>query len=1162
MILKKAFYVGVALVVFSSCQKKEKDTLFSLLPASYTGVAFVNSLTENDSLNLILNEYLYNGGGVAVGDINNDNLPDLFFSGNMVSSKLYLNKGNCQFTDITEAAGTSTTGWSTGVNMVDINADGFLDIYVCVAGTQPAPQRANKLFINNKNLTFTEQSKAYQLADTSYSTQAAFLDYDRDGDLDMYLLNHVLSKEANNPNLIRPKLTNGENPNTDKLFRNDYNKQLGHPVFTDVSKQTGIAIEGYGLGVAVSDLNQDGWPDIYVCNDYLSNDLLWINNKNGTFSNRIADFMKHQSNSAMGNDVADIDNDGLQDVLTLDMMPEDNYHRKMMHVPATYDRRELENQMGYQQQQMRNMLQIHQGFKPNGDPYFSETGYLSGVFATDWSWSALLADFDNDGLRDIHITNGFVHDLTNGDFILFRQRLYNTKIVSDQEYIKQLMKQLNEIPGRKLKNYFYKNTGQLGFKKMTDEWGISEPSYSNGAAYSDLDNDGDLDIVTNNINDSPFILRNNLIAENQKTNADSLNYLSIKLVGNDQNLNGLGAIIKVVSDGNVKMIEQNPCRGFMSSIENRMHLGLGKNKKIDSLYVLWPNGFSQVLKNVVPNEPLILYQKNAKPDYNLLSRWKNPLEKQPILFSQCNEALGIDYQHKEEKFIDYNTTPLIHQKYSQLGPGIAVGDINGDRLDDFYVGNGYKHSGEFFIQQKNGTFKSKILTTQTKFEEDMGSIFFDADGDNDLDLYVVSGTSEFDDGSPYQQDRLYKNDGKGNFKLDTNALPPLTTSGSCVVAGDIDNDGDLDLFVGGRQMPGQYPLTPTSFLLQNNRGKFVNITSTVAPELQHIGMVTTALWTDFDNDGQVDLLLAGEWMAIEFFKNTNGKLKRIETNITKQSVGWWNSIKGADFDNDGDTDYVLGNLGLNSKYKASTQYPLQMRAADFDNNRTIDPLMGYALVGKNGKNTIYPSPQREVMVAAMPQTRFIFNSYDLYANIGFDDFISKLKNKPVFSADVTELRSVYLENQGKNKFLLRPLPTEAQIAPQFGMVIGDYNGDENLDVLLVGNSYSADVITGRYDASYGVFLAGDGRGQFKTLKNTGFLVEGDCKGMGQLHDAKHNSIVIVGINDAKMLAFKASNYSYPNAPIPDKRHGWVKEKRKNGQFRKVETYYGSGYLSQ
>jgi hypothetical protein len=1151
----------------SGCIHSEvsKATLFSLLPASQTGIDFNNTITENDSMNLILNEYLYNGGGVAVGDINNDGLPDLFFSDNMVSSKLYLNKGNFKFEDVTNSAGVTTTGWCTGVNMVDINADGYIDIYVCVAGPGPSGQRANILFINNKNSTFTEEGKEYNLADTSHSTQAAFFDYDRDGDLDMYLMNHVISKGSINPNLLRAKLINGENSNTDKLYRNEGNVN-GHPVFKDVSKEAGITIEGYGLGLAISDLNQDGWPDIYVCNDYLSNDLLWINNKDGTFTNKISSAIKHQSNSAMGNDIADINNDGLQDVLTLDMMPEDNYHRKMMHDPTNYDRREAAAKLGYQPQSMRNMLQVNQGFKENGDPYFSEAGQYANIYATDWSWSVLMADFDNDGFRDIHITNGFPRDLTNGDFITYRQRLYNTKVVSDQQYVHQLIEELEKIPGRKIKNYFYKNTGQLNFVDKTDDWGISKTSYSNGAVYADLDNDGDLDIVTNNINDAPFVLRNNLIKDDKLPVADTINFLQIKFKGNDQNLNGLGSIIRYALHGNIQMVEQNPCRGFMSTIENRLHIGLGKDSIIDSLYICWPTGKSQLLKNIASNQTLVLDENLAKPDNGNLEIWKRPSKtnKEDLQFQNCTRELGIGFKHQEESYIDYNSSALLPQKYSQLGPGISVGDLNGDGLDDFFVGNGYKHSGELFFQQQNGKFASRPLITGTKYQEDMGNLLFDADGDKDLDLYVVSGTSEFVDGSPYQQDRLYINDGHGNFKIDTSALPVLTSSGSCAVAGDIDNDGSLALFVGGRQIPGKYPLSPRSYLLKNINGKFVDATSSLAPELENIGMVTSALWTDFDNDGQTDLIVAGEWMPICFFKNYNGKLKKLTTNISSTSTGWWNSIIGGDFDNDGDTDYMLGNLGLNAKLKATVEHPINIEAADYNKNGSVDAVMGYWLKGKDGKLNNFPVPQREILITTIPSARKFYNLFDDYANAGMNSFIAKLNVKPLFSAKAHELRSVYLENLGGGKFSMHALPLEVQLAPQFGMTVGDFNGDENLDVLMGGNSYSSDVSTGQYDATYGLCLMGDGQGHFSVVKHTGFFADGDSKGMAQLCDKNNNPIFLVARNNDSLLAFKQVKNIVPKLGIiPSANpYGSSKIKLSNGQYRKVEYYYCSGYLSQ
>jgi hypothetical protein len=1098
----------------SSKSKPASTIQFTELPSSKTGVHFNNTITENDSVNLITNEYLYIGGGVGIGDFNNDNRPDIYFSANQVSSKLYLNKGNFQFEDITEKAGLKSAFWGTGVSIVDINSDGYDDIYVCVSGSKNPALRRNKLYINNKNLTFSEQATNYGLADTSFSTQAFFFDYDKDGDLDMYLLNHLLYDLG--PNTIHPPGYKGHLPAADKLFRNDGAIKNGdNPIFKDVTSEAGIHEQGYGLGVIVSDFNDDNWPDVYTGNDYLANDLLWLNNRNKSFSNRIATAMKHQSYSSMGVDAADINNDGLPDVASLDMMPEDNERQKMMYSFMNYERYEMERRTGYQPSFMRNMLQLNNGTRNINDtiePFFSEIGQLAGIHETDWSWSVLMADLDNDGWKDMHITNGMGRDMLNNDFVIFKAQASGTEYSSKENRIKNVVQKLNEYGTIELQNYCYRNNGDLTFTNVSTEAGVNTFAVSNGCAYADFDNDGDLDLAVNNINKDAFILRNNVPK-------DSLhNYLIIQLKGDTLNKQGFGTKVKVYTGQTVQLVEQYPVRGYASSVDKRLHIGLGNYARIDSILITWPNDKQQVLKNIQANQMLTIRQTDATLDL-----YTQPAQK--LLFTDITSTSNIQFKHSETFFYDYSFQRLLPQKYSQLGPFITTGDVNGDGLNDFYVGGAYNQSGQFFLQQPGGGFIHKpLIPDTTKDEEDLGCLLFDADGDTDLDLFVNSGGYEYDAGSAYYIPRLYKNNGKGSFTIDPSAIPrSILTSAQAVSGADYDNDGDTDLFIGGRISPNQYPVSPRSYILQNDNGQFSDVTSEVCQALEEIGMVTSAVWTDLNNDKKPELVVTGEWMTIRFFENRNNILEEV-TNTTglRNMHGLWRSLHAVDIDKDGDTDLVAGNLGLNNKYRMEDGESIRLYAKDLDNNGSIDPILSYYIKNKNGERELYPSMGRDRFAEQVPSIRKKYPYHNDYSSKKINDIYTKEDREDMLEFVCEETRSGWIENKGDGKFVFHPLPVEAQFAPVNAITSVDVDGDNHLDIVLAGNEYQAEISTGRYDASYGLVLKGNGQGMFTPLRpiQSGLIVDGDVKDVKVITTGTNQRLVLFAINDEKLKVFK------------------------------------------
>jgi hypothetical protein len=1101
-------------VFTTSCSPAKQDALFTALSAERSGIDFSNDIHENDTSVSFINEFGFMGGGVGIGDFNNDGLKDVFFSGNQVSNRLYINKGENTFQDITEKAGLITNSWSTGVSIADVNNDGFDDIYVCVFGKNLSERSKNLLFINQHNLIFKEQAAEYGLADTSYSTQAAFFDYDKDGDLDMYLTNYLLT--ASNANNIVPRDRTGRSAANDKLYRNDGRRaNTDHPVFTDVSLEANIKDDGYGLGVVVSDFNNDDWPDIYVANDFISSDVLWLNNRDGTFTNCIDRAIQHQSYSSMGADAADIDNDGLSDVVTLDMLPEDNQRKKTSFSFMNYERYQAERAMGYEPAFMRNMLQLNNGSMRTGDtsiPFFSEIGQLSGISATDWSWSVLISDFNNDGWKDIHVTNGIGRDFINADFLEFSNQIFSgSKTKAEQHTL--IREKLASLKHVNLSNYLYLNNKNYTFSDKSDSSGVDEPSMSNGAAYADLDNDGDLDLVVNNINRKAFVFINNTITENTKPTS---HYIGFKLKGNALNRNGIGTKVLVYTGGNVQVQEQYPVRGYFSTVGIDLHFGLGNQQQVDSVIAIWPDRKKQTLTTPGVDTLIELSWQNAKNEPG------TPAPVTQKLFSGISAATGLDYKHRDNSFNDFAIQRLLPQKYSQLGPFLSTADINNDGLSDFFIGGGFNSSGQIFTQSKNGGFVSRKLTENRKMEEDEDCIFFDADKDGDTDLLITSGDIQYDDTSEYYRPRLYLNDSKGNFQLRQDAIPAsVKTIAGCVAAGDYDGDGDLDIFIGGR-ISKKYPLSPRSFILQNNNGVFTDVTASVCPSLQKAGMVTAAVWADLNNDKLIDLVIAGEWMPVRFFSNQQGSLQEATSTMELPDMnGMWRSLLAADIDKDGDLDLVAGNLGLNCIYKVSGKEPMQLHTADIDGNGTIDPIPFYYIKDRDGSRRSYPAISRSQFADQVPAIKKQFLYYSDYAHARFDDIYTGKSKTGLITLQCEETRSCWLENTGKGKFVKHPLPMEAQFAPVNAMVCDDIDNDGFNDLILAGNEYQAEVMTGRYDASYGCFLKGSANRRFYASRpsETGLILRGDVKDLAVIKNTKNEKLLLAAVNNDSLRVF-------------------------------------------
>ncbi|OOG68660.1 RNA-binding protein [Flavobacterium sp. A45] len=1088
MRLSQFIVFSLIVFLFVQCDNQFKkkssnaETLFTLVPSEQTQINFINTVKQDTIFNCVRYMYALNGGGVAIGDINNDGLQDIYFSSNQESNKLYLNKGNFEFEDITQSANvTDEFGWTTGVSMIDINNDGWLDIYVCKSASLESKEwRKNKLYINQKDGTFKEDARAFGLDNDGFSIQSYFFDYDKDGDLDMYLVNHRV--DFQNTLRLEKKEKQKKYPETSgHLFRNDGN------VFIDVTVEAKIVNKAWGLSASIGDYNNDGWPDIYVANDYIMPDFLYINNQDGTFTNELNTRFKHISYNSMGTDYADINNDFLPDLMVLEMSAEDHIRSKENMPSMNTEGFEKIINAGYNLPYMANVMQLN-----NGNGTFSDIGQLLGVSKTDWSWAPLIADFDNDGYKDLFITNGIDRDFSNQDYIR------KVKSNLDNNIQMTVLDVVNMMPSEKLSNYSFKNNGDLSFSNSTKSWGLDEKVNSNGVAYADLDNDGDLDLVVNNMSAKASIYKNNSVG----------NFINIKLTGTPKNVNAIGAKIKVFTDKKQQYQELYTTRGYQSSVTNVLNFGLGQEESIKKIEVVWDNGLVSIVEDVKSNQTIELDIKDA------VNTAPSSAKENKNLFKIKPEQLGIDFLHQENNFNDFSRQVLLPQKLSQQGPALSVGDVNKDGLDDFYVGGAQGQSGKLFMQNSSGKFETSV---QSDFEkdkqyEDIRSIFFDANNDGYLDLYVTSGGYELPENSPLLQDRLYLNNQKGKF-IKSSGLPRMLTSSKAAKSFDFDKDGDLDLVVGGHCVPGKYPLVAQSYFLRNDKGVFKDVTAALAPEFSKIGIVNDFIFSDYDNDGLKDLIVVGEWMPITVLKNTNGQFKIINVKEFKDTEGWWNTVSEADIDNDGDLDYFFGNLGGNNKFHPSAKKPLHIYGNNFDQNASYDMVLSKLyngnLVPVRGKEC--STQQNSFVSKKMP-------TFKSFARSNMNDIYGDKELKQSYHKKVFQFKSGYAVNNGKGSFTFKELPNSAQMGPTMSFVFEDVNKDGFKDVIGAGGIYEAEVETIRYDSNAGYILLGDSKGNLKPYKDLNFYNDENAKQM-KLIKIKGKKHLIIGNNNAQLNIF-------------------------------------------
>ncbi len=1080
-------------------------TLFTKMPSTYTGITFENRIVESQELNVFVYRNFYNGGGVATGDLTGDGLPEVILGSNMKGPRLFLNEGRFQFRDVTDASGLLTKKpWTTGLALADVNGDGRLDLYVSHAGTGDAESRRNELWINDGPGAdsvphFTERAREYGIDDDGYTTQAAFFDYDRDGDLDLILINNS-PRPASSFGLRNTRAERNHNGG-DRLYRNDGG------TFTDVSEKAGIfgSEVGFGLGLGVADLSGDGWPDIYISNDFFEHDYVYINNRDGTFREEMQQRLANSSYFSMGMDIADVDNDGHPDIYTTDMLPEDEYRLRTTSSFDGWDVYQAKLQNDYGHQFMRNMLQ-----RNNADGTFSDVGQLAGVSRTDWSWSALIADLDLDGRKDIYVTNGLLRDVTSQEYLAFIANGTETARQVTSGGTVDFMALTNAMSSTPIPDYLFHNEGGLRFSNAARAWGVDEPSVSSGAAYADLDGDGALDLVVNNANLEAFVFRNNA-----RTLQPANRYLRVRLDGAGMNRFAIGARVTVWAGAQQVMQELEPVRGFQSSSDYAMSFGLGALAQADSVTVDWPDGRHAAQAAVATNTTLTLRMADAAP-----AAARPAAPGAAAVLTDVTARSAIPFVHREDEFTDFDRERLIPRMLSMEGPAAATADVNGDGLDDLFIGGAKDQAGQLMLQRSDGTFAASNagVFEPDAIAEDVGALFFDANGDGKPDLYVVSGSNEYAEGASALQDRLYLNDGRGTFTKAVDALPVESNSGSRATAFDYDGDGDLDLFVGSRSVPWNYGVDPTSMLLRNDgRGHFTDVTATLAPGLVHLGMVTDAVWQDIDGDKRADLVVVGEWMPVTVFRNTGGgRLAKVAVRGLEQSHGWWNRIIAADVNGDGRMDFVAGNLGLNSRLRGTPKEPAMMYVKDFDGNGYIDQV-----IACYGQGRSYPIVLRDEMIKALPPLKVRFLSYTDYAKASVTDIFA-----PDVLAGAVQKRAEFfatsvIRNDGNGSFTLVPLPDEAQLAPVYGIAFTDADGDGVNDLLLAGNFDGFKPDIARTSDSYGAFLRGAGDGSFSAVRQpaSGFFVRGQSREVLRLR-ARDGVLLVVARNNDRPLVFR------------------------------------------